>query len=354
MAEAVFRVRTPGATRAARAMGRLARGMRATVGQAKRMSAGLSALGGRLLSFRGLLASAGVYTVGRFVRESMNLASGLDDATAAFERLAAARGLKNGAQILRDGAAAMDYMISKARVASMGVRLFGANTQLTGEQLVTAMKYARWLSDKALIPMDEAVEKVTGGLTSMHSITLKGMLLNLDAEGAVREHAKALGVQASALSFAQRSAIKLNLIIDSMKEKMKAAGDPTLDAADKISQLGAAWEDLKTTLVRGRVGEILGQAAQGLTALLRMAEGEDFFPERVEGLSPMVERRLGYGGAHRTAGTAALYASRAREAFLAAGGLGPLGWLLAGREIGQAPAVFPDAKVHVRAAPGGS
>jgi len=205
----------------------------------------LRAVGVALAGAVGLIAGlgAGIVALGK-------RGSDVADVRDHFRLLAGDVGLTADA-LLGTLKTAMDGTVSEFDLMRTTNLALSQGLQLTQSQFSLTAETARILADRIGGDATEAYNTLLTVMATGQDRTLKTIGLNIDAEAAVAAHAKAIGVEASALTESQQILAKRNAILAEMRVQLVADGGAELDFADRLSQVKVGLQDF---------GDLLGEA----------------------------------------------------------------------------------------------
>ena len=127
----------------------------------------------------------------------------------------------------------------------------GLQQGLSGDQLVSLLEVARSSARVAGTDVASVFDRITEATASQITRGLKALGIVIDQNKAFEEHAKKIGTSADALTELQQSQALANAAIEEGHRQMKAMGEITENATEKIQKSEAQIHELKETLGKG-------------------------------------------------------------------------------------------------------
>jgi hypothetical protein len=245
MAEAKLKVTAEGVNEASAALGRMGDKMQG-------VSTTATKVGSAFTVMRGLIASAAVYGVGRFIVDSVKMADSAAKATRGFQSLGGTR------KILEDAREAIGGVADESDLAAAATQAMRANSGLAAKDFVTLAKFAKFAADQTGGDFAGSLQEVNAAMVSGRPIMLRRLGLMVDLEKAEKEWARANNRSAGSLTAMEKAAIHSNAALEGMRSKLPT-GPTGGGPGDALSRAGAAWKS-----GRERLGEVMGDPVENL------------------------------------------------------------------------------------------
>lgn len=182
--------------------------------------------------------------LGRKIRDALTLGGNIQGRLQSFRGLATAQGLDPEKLLgeLRRGvrATASDFELLERSNNALQAGLVATEQQFGEIATVT-----RRLGQSVGIDAADAFEKFVNGIVHNRKIILSVLGLVVDWKGAYDAYAKSVGKSADQLTALEKQQVRLTATLAAARKEVAGLGPDTLNAAQRVEQLGTAWTNMK-------------------------------------------------------------------------------------------------------------
>jgi len=207
------------------------------------------------------------------IPEAIARGSTIDDISSSFENLSKQAGVAGDVLITKFSSALGDTVPKVDLMKQANELLVGG---LDPEKFELVAKSARSFAEVTGGSATDGINALTDSLLRGNDRALKNLGIVIDNNKAYQDFAKSIGTTADKLSEEGKVLATREAVLKALAENQERLGDVTDDAADKIDQLKAAFQNEKDEALRAlSANENLNQALDGLA---RVAKEIDFNP----------------------------------------------------------------------------
>jgi len=230
----------------------------------------LKGVGASIMSIRGLMIGAGIYTGGRMLLGSMHDAAAADRAIRSFERLG---GTRAGLNRMRDS---VHGIATSAELAGAAARMMAQNQNLNAAAVEKLTAFAKRNSDVMGGELTDNMEIVNDALRTGRDISLKRIGLQPIEAKEIRALAAAEGIHTNKLDKTTESRLRTLAVlkqIDAVLAK-HPRGAPT--PGDTLTAMEKQWSEFSTGAGRAA---LIGSATEmrSATELMRGRPGRALY-----------------------------------------------------------------------------
>jgi hypothetical protein len=246
---------------------------KATERQAKQATSAFQGLGTAIAAF----ASVEVLRrIALFTGEIDRLASKTAAVSSAFRKMATDSGA-NPASLFQQIQTASKGTLSNMQAMIVANTALSSGIEPLYKNLGSIIENVRAVSTSLGRDATVDIERVISAINKQEQELLDELGIVARADTAFKSYAASVGKSASALSDLEKRTAFANLVIDQLKEKAEAVGNPIDEAADSTARLAAAWENLKATMggEGGNGAGFMDWAASALSSFGEVVEQEN-------------------------------------------------------------------------------
>jgi hypothetical protein len=235
-------------------------------------------VGATVLKAGGLITTA-IIGVAAATIELGKRGSMINDVRDNFDLLNKSMGLEGKASITTLSTA-VDGMISKFDLMKITNQGLSQGLKVSNDDFKTIGEGARVLAERVGGDTKEAYNTLIQAMASGRTMRLKEIGLNIDETQAVKDHAKALGVDATELNEHGQKLAKQGAVIAELNRILKEGGKATMDFGDTFDQARTKivdWtDDLASGISNSKVlGAALNSVGDIIAAVFGAGDGQD-------------------------------------------------------------------------------
>jgi hypothetical protein len=232
----------------------------------------LSDVGGTMLKAGGIVAGAiggivaGVVELGKRGAE-------INDVRENFDLLMSHMGI-DGKAAIATLSTSVDGMVSKFDLMKITNQGVSQGLKLTNEDFKTIGEGARVLAERVGGNTTEAYNTLIQAMASGRTMHLKEIGLNIDETQALKDHARALGVDATEMNEHGQKIAKTGAVLAELTKILNEGGRATMDFGDTFEQAKTKFADWMDDLGSGIAqSKVLGAALNGVGEIVAAVFG---------------------------------------------------------------------------------